>query len=61
MFGSNLYNLKLWLMTKPRGEGLDVPVEYLVNLNPDTLEEKNVHIQVERRALLRDDDAIVDA
>lgn len=60
VFGSSFYYLKLWCMERPRGDGLDFPADYLVNMNADAETEKRACIHLEKRTLLRQDDVSVD-
>lgn len=58
-FGSNLYSMLLSQIQKPRGDGLDVPVDYLVDMDiiPDL--QNKYQLRVQRRTLSHNHDASV--
>ncbi|KAG2420499.1 hypothetical protein HFD88_000111 [Aspergillus terreus] len=58
-FGSNLYSMQLSQIAKPRGDGMDVAVDYLVDMNTVPDFQNNYQLNVQRRTLSFDHGASV--
>ncbi|KAL5362026.1 hypothetical protein BJX96DRAFT_166344 [Aspergillus floccosus] len=50
-FGSNLYSMQLSQIAKPRGDGMDVAVDYLVDMNTVSDLQNNYQLNVQRRTM----------
>jgi hypothetical protein len=58
-FGSNLYSMQLSQIAKPRGDGMDVAVDYLVDMDTVPDFQNNYQLNVQRRTLSYDHGASV--
>ncbi|KAL4898087.1 hypothetical protein BDV59DRAFT_176 [Aspergillus ambiguus] len=58
-FGSNLYSMQLSQIAKPRGDGMDAAVDYLVDMNTIPDFQNNYQLNVQRRTLSYSHDSSV--
>ncbi|KAF9889583.1 hypothetical protein FE257_007091 [Aspergillus nanangensis] len=59
IFGTNLYSMQLSQIEKPRGDGLDASVDYLVDMDTIPDLQENYQLRVQRRTLSANHDITV--